>query len=279
MDMSIERKQLSFLEVIQMTWIIGASTGFGYGVVLSDVCVTCEKTGKRWDALQKAFPLGKFIVGGLAGDIGTGLSMLKSLQLFLSNPPPARDECWEPEYVSETWSREAKRMYGDIAATERVGAVHILTVGVSPRSEALGGGVPVVTIFRSPEFIPEMVVGGNKAVSIGSGAHVGRYCKELEHLFQIEDPVYLQAEVGSPGGFGRVVANMINKETALNPTEGISRSFHLFHIRLGRIETWTPNGMPNVATNWPDLLKKIEGESDADALTATVNRDRQTRSH
>src|SRR6266478_1583222 len=238
-------------ETIEMTWVIGASTIFGYGVIVSDICVTCEKTGKRWDVLQKAFPLGKFIAGGLAGDIGTGLSLLRSLQMFLNQDPPAHDECWEPEYVSKIWFKEAKRMYGEIAANENVGPVHLLTVGVSPRphAHALGGAIPVVTVFRSPEFHPEIVVGGNKAVSIGNGAQVEKYRDALEHLFQIEDLVYLQGEVGSPGGFGRVVADMINRESALNPVEGISRYFHYCNIRLGRIEILAPNGMPEVATN------------------------------
>lgn len=251
-----------------MSWIIGGSTIFGYGVILSDICVTCNRTGRRWDVLQKAFPLGKFIVGGLAGDIGIGLSMLRSLQMFLSDDPPPHGECWEPEYVSDVWSKEAKRMYGEIAANGGTGAVHILTVGVSPRAEGLSGAVPVVSVFRSPDFVPEIVVGGNKALSIGSGAGVERYRQALERLFQVEDLVYLQAEVGSPGGFGRVVGNMINREALLNPVDGISHCFHLFQVRLGRIETWTPNGMPDVAKNWPQLLKKIEGDVDAMALTA-----------
>ncbi len=169
-----------------MTWVIGASTMFGYGLVLSDVCVTCRATGKRWDALQKAFPLGKFIVGGLAGDVGIGLTMLRSLQGFLSDEPVPRDECCEPEYVSETWSKEAKRIYGEIVAHGGAGEVEILTVGVSPRPETLGGAVPVVSVFRSPEFAPEMVVGGNRALSIGSGAVADNYRNALERLFQME---------------------------------------------------------------------------------------------
>jgi hypothetical protein len=253
-----------------VSWVIGGSTFFGYGVVLSDICVTCGPNDKRFDVLQKAFPLGKFIVGGFAGNVGIGLSMLRSLQMYLNDNPPARDECWEPEYVSEKWSKEAKRMYGEIVANGGAGAVHILTVGVSPRPEALGGAVPVVSVFRSPDFVPEIVVGGNKALSIGSGADVERYRQALERLFQEDNVQYLQGEIGSPGGFGRVVANSISMEAKLNPVKGISQCFHLFQVRLGQIEMWTPNGMPEVAKNWPQLLKKISGEVDAEALTAKL---------
>src|SRR5262249_29500574 len=156
-----------------------------------------------------------------------------------------------------TWSREARRLYSEITASEIIGPVNLLTVGVSPRPEALGGAVAVVTVFRSPDFTPEIIVGGNRAVSIGSGAQVEKYRKALEHLFQAEDVGFLQAEVGSPSGFGRVVANMINREATLNPVAGISPHFHYCCVQLGRIEVLTPNGMPEVATNWPELLMKI----------------------
>src|SRR5207245_11122652 len=130
---------------------------------------------------------------------------------FLSDDPLPTDECLEPEYVSETWSPEARRMYNEIAANETTGPVHILTVGVSPRPEVLGGAVPVITVFRSPDFAPEMVIGGNRVLSIGSGAQVEKYRAALQDLFQVEDLVYLQGEVGSPGGFGNVVASMTSR--------------------------------------------------------------------
>jgi hypothetical protein len=105
-------------------------------------------------------------------------------------------------------------------------------------------------------------------VSIGSGAQVDKYREALEQLFQVEDLVYLQGEVGNPGGFGRVVANLITHESTLQPVDGISPYFHYCCVRLGRIEVLTPNGMPEVVTNWPDLLQKIGSEMAGGPLVA-----------
>ncbi len=82
--------------------------------------------------------------------------------------------------------------------------------------------------------------------------------------------MYLQGEVGSPGGFGRVVANMISREAALNPVEGISQCFHFSQISLGLIETTTPNGMPEVAKNWPELQTKIGRQTGTSSLVAGI---------
>lgn len=67
-----------------MTWVVGASTLFGYGVLVSDIQVTDEVTGHRMDILQKAFSVGKYIVAGMAGDVRTGLILLSDLSRFLN---------------------------------------------------------------------------------------------------------------------------------------------------------------------------------------------------
>ena len=75
-----------------MTWIVGASTLFGYGVVISDVQVSCGISGPRMDVLQKAYPVSNYIVAGFAGDVRPGLVLLESLRRFLNSPPPLEDE-------------------------------------------------------------------------------------------------------------------------------------------------------------------------------------------
>src|SRR5438046_110456 len=141
-----------------MTWVMGASTLFGYGCVISDIQVTDENTGKTWDVLQEAFPVGKFIVGGLAGDVGIGLTLLRSLQLFLSEMAPGSDECCEPEWVADEWSKKARRIYAAVASEIQIGDSHILTVGISPDQAAFGGAKACISVFRSPDFTPEIVV-------------------------------------------------------------------------------------------------------------------------
>ena len=127
-------------------------------------------------------------------------------------------------------------------------------------------------MYRSPDFLPETVVAGNQVQSIGSGADVSRYRELLEHMISDQDLVYMRGEQGSIGGFGRVIWNMLRREVTLHPVEGVSPHFHLFLIRLGRIEEWHSPEMPDIAHNWPELLEKINNEMDSNALIATATR-------
>lgn len=254
-----------------MTWVIGASTIFGYGIVISDIRVTCQTSGKTMDVLQKAFPMGKWMVAGLAGEVSIGLTLLRSLQLLFDEMILAPDECCEPEWVAAKWSKEAKRMYADVARDNDSDECHILTVGLQPTStDTLGGATVCVSVYRSPDFVPETVLAGNQVQSIGSGAQVVQYRESLECMISDEDLVYMQGEVGSIGGFGRVIWDMLRRDVTLHPVEVVSPHFHLFLIRLGGIEEWRSPQMPDVAHNWPELLEKINSEMDSNALVATA---------
>jgi hypothetical protein len=253
-----------------MTRVIVASTLFGYGVVLSDVCVTCRESGRRMDCLQKAFPLGKYIIGGFAGDVEVGFILLDSLRRFLSDMRPAHDECCEPEYIAEEWAPVARRLHEQATSPREAFGSQIMMVGVSPRENTLGDAVAVVSTFRSPELVPETVIGGNRAVSIGSGADVEGYRQALEHTINDPGLVYMQAEVGSPGGYARAIAGMISREIRLNPIDGISQHFHLFLVRPGRIEGMASGGMPDVARSRPELLTRLDGQADGYALNAAI---------
>lgn len=253
-----------------MTWVIGSSTMFGYGVVMSDIRVTCEDTRITVDVLQKAFPVGRFIVAGLAGDVGIGLTLLRSLQLFLRSMKPTEDECFDPEWVADEWSKEAKRIYSDIRCDSYVRDSHIITVGLKVDSKVLGGARPCISIYKSPHFIPETVVGGNHSLSIGEGACVDNYRESLEHMLADKDLVYMKGEIGSIGGFGRLVWQMLQGDVKNHPIESVSPKFQLFLIRLGRIEEWRPPNMPELAGNWPELLEKIDKRMNSNALIADV---------
>ena len=65
-----------------MTWVIGGSTIFGYGVLISDVCVSWE-LGYQFDCLQKIYPLSNSIMGGFAGSVKIGFQLLQDLRDFL----------------------------------------------------------------------------------------------------------------------------------------------------------------------------------------------------
>ena len=248
--------------------VIGSSTMFGYGVVMSDVRVTCGDTGITMDVLQKAFPVGKFIVAGLAGDVGIGLTLLRSMQLFLRRMKPAEDECFDPEWVADNWSKEAKQIYSDISHDMQVGDTHIITVGLKVDNKVLGGARPCVTVYKSPHFAPETVIGGNHCLSIGSGGSVDKYRESLEHMLADENLVYMKGEIGSIGGFGRLVWQRLQRDVENNPIESVSPNMQLFLISLRQIEEWRTPNMPDLAGNWPELLKKIDKRMNSKALTA-----------
>lgn len=111
-----------------MTWIVGASTLFGYGAVISDVQVS-DDTGLRMDVLQKAYPVGNYIVAGFAGDVRPGLILLQSLWSFLNSPPPPDDECWDPQWVAENWPDEARRVYQQLGKEDRIQGTDVLMMG------------------------------------------------------------------------------------------------------------------------------------------------------
>jgi hypothetical protein len=80
-----------------MTWVIGASSIFDYGAMMSDVRVTF-RDGRERDLVQKAYPVGPYIVAGFAGSVRIGFQMLESLAKFLIVPPNApQPGAWEPE--------------------------------------------------------------------------------------------------------------------------------------------------------------------------------------
>ena len=98
-----------------MTWVIGSSTMFGYGIVMSDIRVTCTKTGNTMDVLQKAFPVGRFIVAGLAGDVGIGFTLLRSMVAvgtLIAQRPPHRSQRAELPHWAPTLDNDGKRCSG-----------------------------------------------------------------------------------------------------------------------------------------------------------------------
>src|SRR2546421_679047 len=94
-----------------MTWVIGASSIFGYGAMMSDVRVTFGD-GRQADLVEKAYAVGPYIVAGFAGSIKIGFMMLESLSRLLIVPPNApQPGAWEPEWVAEQWQSIAARIF------------------------------------------------------------------------------------------------------------------------------------------------------------------------
>jgi hypothetical protein len=114
-----------------MTWVIGASSIFDYGAMLSDVRVTFSDGSQR-DLVQKAYPVGQYIVAGFAGSIRIGFQMLESLTKFLIVPPEApQPGAWEPEWVAQHWKPIAFQIFATADTLEQSLRCQILLVGIS----------------------------------------------------------------------------------------------------------------------------------------------------
>lgn len=253
-----------------MTWVIGASTIFGYGVVISDVRVTFPD-GEEMDVLQKAYPLGKFIVAGFAGSVELGFVLLENLRGFLRLPAGAKDCAWDPEWVGRNWSAEARRVYGSASRALQERGADILMVGISPDEDI---GIPgwaqsYVCVLKCPTFDAEIIKGGNKVCSIGSGGYVEVYVKALEGLTKTYHP-FMQLETQGRGGWARGMGLELSSVLKEHPVEGVSQHVQIFVIQRGRITShevretvYEADGqvveekIPKVARGYPELVKII----------------------
>src|SRR5258707_2174952 len=92
-----------------MTWVVGASSLFGYGVMVSDVRVSWSDNTEA-DLLRKAYRVGPYLLAGFAGSVNVGFQLIDSLQKFLL-PPDNSVAAWKPDWVAEHWYPEAAQIF------------------------------------------------------------------------------------------------------------------------------------------------------------------------
>lgn len=266
-----------------MTWVIGATTPFGYGVLLSDPCVTWKTSDgeeRRRDSVKKTYPVGRFIAAGFSGSVMVGFDLIDSLLEFLATTEKEKKDtdAWKPKFIAENWPRLARRILRERGHDS---PANILMVGVDPERDSLFRGRPVGVIFRSPNFEPEYHDETCGVFSIGSGSSNDAYVSYLRDLLEPdpvnEIPVALQMEVSNPGGMGRFIASSLTRMTLRNPIPGIGNCFHIHIVRLGGIwsgsnsttkydESGNPDvhvKMPPVATDFAMLQRMLEERADA----------------
>jgi hypothetical protein len=251
-----------------MTWVVAASTLFGYGVVMSDIQVTDAANDMRADLLQKAYPVSKYVMAGFAGDVFAGLNLLENMGRFLNTQPVPDGECWDPQWVAENWPEHARMIFAESGKQQRVNETHIIMLGLQSKPDVLGNAIGHISVFRSPDFQPESKKGGRQAMSVGCGSNVAKYTSVLEELMVDENLQYMKAELNSIGGYGRLVTETLCRTSLLHPTEGISRHFQVFLMRMGDIQQWNTPGMPAVTQSWHDLLRSLPSNMGSDALLA-----------
>jgi hypothetical protein len=256
-----------------MTWVIGASSIFDYGAMMSDVRVTFGDGSER-DLVQKAYPVGPYIVAGFAGSVRIGFQMIESLTKFLIVPPNVpQPGAWDPEWVAEHWKPIAGQIFASAEPLEQASRCHILLVGVSNKVDPAAAANPravqmpraCIVRFSSPDFDPVIK---NKRLSvdhIGSGGHVEHYTTMMQHHFELSSGA-LKAEMGALGMWPKMLGSSIARLVGEHPIEGISPHVHILVCRNGQIFTMTndekrfPAGgepidfkMPDVATSYQDF--------------------------
>jgi len=254
-----------------MTWVVGATTPFGYGIMVSDVCVTIKDGGQsnQRDILRKVYPVGRMLAG-FAGSVQIGFDMIAGLRDFLKMTEVEAKEnmCWEPQWVAENFGPQARTIFSGHSEGIRKGRCEVMLMGIHPEEHIWGRGRPVAAVLRAPEFIPEVATGWGQVLSIGSGS--GQRAAMDALAATVSNVDLMHAEVGYTGGFGRTIASSMTRDLFGGAPPGVSRHMHVSHVFIDRFG-FAPNDMeyhpregapevlrmPTVAESWVELCKLL----------------------
>jgi|KBSSwiStaDraftv2_1062776.scaffolds.fasta_scaffold423091_2 hypothetical protein len=263
-----------------MTWVVAASTVFGYGALYSDVQVTF-RDGSTRDILQKAYTVANFIAAGFAGSVKIGFTLLESAteHLTLRDRPPD-SYAWHPVGAAFSWAPVARSLFAASQPDEQRLESRLLFVGASP-SERQGLGAKIYFVrFVSPSFEPQIMSRAIKMCGIGTGAAVSEYKHSIKPLFKLSSGL-LRAEVGRAGGWGNQLGHSISHRLGRAPHFGISRHLNTILVtqegfRFGKTDQTThyPDGrivehkMPLVARSYNEFLAlaSAAGSEGAEAI-------------
>jgi hypothetical protein len=255
-----------------MTWVVGASSLFGYGVMVSDVRVSWSDNTEA-DLLRKAYRVGPYLIAGFAGSVNVGFQLIDSLQKFLL-PPDNSVAAWKPDWVAEHWHPEAATIFSKAMPEEQALHSQLLIVGVSPDEHLGAGGFPRVYLIKmeAPDFRPIFLPKGLTVCHIGSGSDVAIYEQTIATFFDIASPT-LQAATAGPAAWAQMLGNSVGRLVSDNPIDGISPHVHIQVCSLGSFHAGDNNvtrvhhdgrhvefRMPQVASTYDEfavLCKKI----------------------
>jgi hypothetical protein len=250
-----------------MTWVIGATSVFGYGALYSDVQVTLAD-GTTRDLIQKAYPISNFFAAGFAGSVLIGFGLLQSLaESTLLPDEVAATHSWDPVSVAERWQAAARNVFESAPASERALGAQFLLLGASPTQNAGLGSRMFLIRFAAPRFSPGIMGKFLMSCSIGSGSGVHDYKRSIKPLIRLASRMN-QAEIMNPNGWAQQLAFSISRAVNRYPRNGISTHFHAVVVRRGSLSTWNnderihyPDGsirevrMPEVARSYEEFVE------------------------
>jgi hypothetical protein len=208
-----------------MTWVFGSPTILGSGLCVADIQITTDD-GERFDCLRKLYPMDRNLIAGFAGDVEAGFGMLTALHHLMREQKTGNDDIVDVRRICEDFPAAAGRAFSALPALNRKGGSEILVVGANDADNALYGSRPVAARFLAPDFSCEEIPPGEWG-SIGSGAEIEDYCRELEALTSDEGRKLMQLEANSPGGYAKVMSFSVVQAVRRMPNiAGISQHFH-----------------------------------------------------
>lgn len=253
-----------------MTWVVGATSFWGYGALYSDVQVTF-RDGTSRDLLQKAYPITNFIAAGFAGSVRIGFCLLQSFAESTWLPDEAlMTQAWDPVWVAHRWSGTARRVFDAAASQERALGSQFLMLGASPTEGPEFGSRMFLIRFAAPDFRPGVMGRAIMSCSIGTGSGVGAYKRSIKPLLRIASGIN-RAEVMNRNGWAQELAFSISRAVNRHPRDGISSHFHAVVVRRGNISTWNNDEtihhadgsvvevrMPTVAQSYEEFMALAE---------------------
>lgn len=258
-----------------MTLVIGITTGFLGGAILSDTRVTFPCGGSR-EMLRKAYPVGNFVAAGFAGSVTIGFALIRNLTMNLQLPIGAETDVWEPFSVARAWAPLAKAIFDAAPSNEQQLGSRVLIAAHDPK----GSGVRLIR-FASPDFSPKFLRQGLRTCSIGSGAGDRRYMRVVRPHADIRSSPASLLQAGVAAWTG-ALADSVGHEAATHPRDDVGHHFHVLTVEQhgftlhasGRqsFVDWQDepidlDPMPVVATSFTDFceLARAEGLSTAAA--------------
>jgi hypothetical protein len=239
-----------------MTWVIGGSSIFGTGALISDTRVRFQD-GTTAEFLQKAYPVGNYIAVGFAGSVRIGFALVKSLQTAMVVPDGTGPHAWDPRAVASHWRATAQQIFHDAPIDERSLGSQVLLVGPQPTEHMGTPGFPRMEIARatSPDFTPRFSKPGLVVRHIGSGGSVSEYKRAIRPLFRLSSGIH-QAHIAGIHEWARQLAFSVTIAVRDYPNHGISEHFHVVAVRLGVTAVFT-NDMTTYPRDGPPLVLKM----------------------
>lgn len=240
--------------------------------MLSDIQVTLADNKTRLDILQKAYPVGNYIVAGFSGSVRIGFDLLLSLKDSLVLPPDmAATGGFHPPDVASAWAPVAKQIFDRASDCEKTLGSRLLFIGVDPVEDDFVPGRAKVYMcrFLSPDFRPGISRRRFSVLSIGSGSRVIAHRHALRALLRPSNNGILQFET-RPNGIAFGLSLSVSFMLLDHPQPGISPHAHVctvtregFQIETNDRRSYLPDGttrdftMPPVAQTWEQFCQMV----------------------